>query len=301
MKKITPQSLLLGAHFSIAKGLHKAIIEADAYDCYTLQIFTKNASTWKEKILTEKQIQDFIKTRQKTGIDQIISHTSYLINIAGPDKKKSDMSCEALKQEIIRCGQLEIPYMVLHPGSHMGDGERKGIQRITDNINRTFDATSSISSRLLLETTAGQGTSIGHTFEQLAAIIEKVHNKSRIGICLDTCHIFAAGYDISDKKGYENTIRAFDDIIGLSNLFAIHLNDTKKAYNTRVDRHEHIGDGFIGLDAFKYIINDSRLKNVPKILETPKLKDGKDGDTINLELLRSLQLSSKHFPTNRAD
>jgi deoxyribonuclease-4 len=289
MKNTKQQSLLLGAHFSIAKGLDKAIIDAAAYHCNTLQIFTKNASTWKEKFLTENQINDFFTARQKTGIDHILSHTSYLINIAGPDTEKAKMSCEALKQEIIRCGQLKIPFIVLHPGAHMGEGEQKGIRRVADNINRIFAVTNKISARLLLETTAGQGTSIGHTFEQLDAIIKKVEDKSRIGICLDTCHIFAAGYDISNKKSYENTIKTFDDIIGLKNLFAIHLNDTKKACNTRVDRHEHIGEGCIGLDAFKYIINDSRLKAVPKILETPKLKNDQDGDTINLELLRKLQ------------
>jgi deoxyribonuclease-4 len=293
MKDTKSQYLLLGAHFSIAKGLDKAIIEADAYHCNTLQIFTKNASTWKEKFLTEKQIHDFIETKQKTGIDKIISHTSYLINIAGPDAKKAAMSCKALTQEVIRCGQLEIPYIVLHPGSHMGEGEQKGIQRITDNINRIFAATDGISARLLLETTAGQGTSIGHTFEQLDAIIKKVKDKSRIGICLDTCHIFAAGYDISNKKGYENTIKAFDDIIGLKKLFAIHLNDTKKACNTRVDRNEHIGEGCIGLDAFKYIMNDEQLNNIPKILETPKFKGSEDADRINLKLLRRMHLSSK--------
>ena len=288
MKNIKQPSLLLGAHFSIAKGRHRAILEADSYKCNTLQIFTKNAQTWKEKTLTEKEIKKFNDTKKQTGIFQIISHTSYLINIAGSNPKKVKMSCEALKQEIVRCGQLEIPYVVLHPGSHMGEGEKKGIQRITDNINRILAATNGNSARLLLETTAGQGTSIGHTFEQLAAIIEKVHDKTRIGICMDTCHIFAAGYDISNKQGYENTIKALDDIIGLKNLFAIHLNDTKKACNTRVDRHEHIGDGYIGLDAFRYIINDSRLKNIPKIIETPKLKNQQDADTINLELLRSL-------------
>ena len=290
MKNTKQPTLLLGAHFSIAKGLHQAILSADSYKCNTLQIFTKNAQTWKEKTLTEKEIKKFKHTKEQTGIHQIISHTSYLINIAGPDKKKAEMSCEALKQEFIRCRQLDIPYTVLHPGSHMGDGEEKGINRITDNINQIFSATEEITTRLLLETTAGQGSSIGHTFEQLATIIEKIHDQSRIGICLDTCHIFAAGYDISDKKGYKNTIKDFDDIIGLKNLFVIHLNDTQKACNTRVDRHEHIGDGFIGLDAFKLIVNDSRLQNIPKILETPKLKNEQDADSINLELFRQLQL-----------
>ncbi len=293
MKHTKQQSLLLGAHFSIANGLHRAILEADTYGCNTLQIFTKNANSWKEKTLAENQIKKFSEIKAQTGIYNIISHTSYLINLAGPDKKKAAMSCEALKHEIIRCGQLDIPYIVLHPGSHMGEGETRGINRIADTINQIFDATAGVTTRLLLETTAGQGTSIGHTFEQLSAIIEKVHNKSRIGVCLDTCHIFAAGYDISNKKSYENTIQNFDDNIGLKNLFVIHLNDTKKKYATRVDRHEHIGDGFIGLDAFKLIINDPRLKNIPKILETPKLKDGKNADLINLELLRDMHLSSE--------
>ncbi|MBC2714432.1 MAG: deoxyribonuclease IV [Desulfobacteraceae bacterium] len=293
MKPAKQPSLLLGAHFSIAKGLHKAILEAETYKCNTLQIFTKNAQTWKEKSLTEKEIKKFNATKEQTGIFQIISHTSYLINIAGPDKKKADMSCDALKQEIIRCGQLDIPYIVLHPGAHMGEGAAKGIKRIADNINFIFESTTRNSTRLLLETTAGQGTSIGHTFEQLAAIMDNVSDKTRIGVCLDTCHIFAAGYDISTKTGYEHTIRDFDDIISLKNLFVIHLNDTKKGCGTRVDRHEHIGDGFIGLDAFKFIINDSRLKDIPKILETPKLKNEQDADTINLELLRNIQLSSE--------
>ena len=283
------QSLLLGAHFSIAKGLHRAIREAAKYQCNTLQLFTKNANTWKEKTLTDDQIQQFKTAKGETGIHRIISHTSYLINIAGPDIKKADMSCCALKQEVIRCSQLEIPYVVLHPGSHMGKGEHTGIARITDNINRIFDETKGLRTRLLLETTAGQGNSVGHTFEQLAAIMDDVSDKTRIGVCLDTCHIFAAGYDISNKNGYEKTIKHFDDIIGLENLFAIHLNDTQKACGSRADRHEHIGDGLIGKDAFRFLINDTRLKSIPKIIETPKLKNGKDADRINLELLRKLQ------------
>ncbi len=281
-------TLLLGAHFSIAGGIHKALYEAVSYQCNTLQIFTKNANTWKEKILSDKEIKKFKAAKKETGIYEITSHASYLINIAGMDKKKSAMSCEALKQELIRCDQLNIPYIVLHPGSHMGNGEEKGIRRIADNINQIFDLTKDIKTRLLLETTAGQGSGIGHTFEQLAAIMERVHNQSRIGVCLDTCHIFAAGYDISTPEGYRNTIAEFDQIVGLEKLFVIHLNDSKKKAGSRVDRHEHIGEGFIGLDAFKYLINDFRFKNIPKIIETPKIKGLEDGDEMNLNRLRSL-------------
>lgn len=288
MKPYRQKALCLGAHFSIAKGLHRAITEAAAYQCNTLQIFTKNASTWKEKTLTENQIQRFLKTRDQTGITEIISHASYLINLASPEVSKTEMSREAIKQEIIRCGQLEIPYLVLHPGSHMGDGEAMGIRRISKNINQIFDGTAGIPGRLLLETTAGQGSSIGHRFEHLAAIIENVHDPSRIGVCLDTCHIFAAGYDISTKKGYETTLKAFNAVIGLKNLFVLHLNDAKKECGAHVDRHTHIGDGFIGTDAFERLINDPRLTHIPKIIETPKRKNGQDADTINLKLLRNL-------------
>lgn len=282
------KTLLLGAHFSIAGGMQKALYEAVSYQCNTLQIFTKNASTWKEKTLSEKEIKKFKNAKKETGIFKIISHAAYLINIAGIDKKKTAMSCDALKHELKRCDQLEIPYLVLHPGSHMGDGEENGILRIADNINQIFGLTEGFKTRLLLETTAGQGSSIGHTFEQLAAIIEQVHDQTRIGVCLDTCHIFAAGYDISTADGYRSNIAEFDRVVGLDNLYVIHLNDSKKKAGSRVDRHEHIGEGFIGLNAFKFIINDFRFKNIPKIIETPKIKAGKDGDDTNLNRLRSL-------------
>jgi len=285
--------LLIGAHFSISGGLHKALYEADSLDCNALQIFTKNAAIWKERILTQKDIHQFLKAKKETGISEIISHASYLINIAGPDPDKAAMSCNALKQEFHRCHQLEIPYIVLHPGSHMGKGESEGIQKIASNINLIFKLTKNNTVRLLLETTAGQGSSIGHKFEQLADIVELVHDKNRIGVCLDTCHIFAAGYDISTGKGYQDVMNKLDAIIGLDNLFAIHLNDSKKESSSRVDRHENIGKGFIGNDGFKYIINDHRLKHIPKIIETPKTgplaNNKKGGDEFNLNLLRNFQ------------
>ncbi len=279
---------LLGAHFSIAKGLHGALLEAKSYGCNVLQIFTKNASTWQERTLKSDEIESFKNTRLETEMNRIASHTSYLINLAAPDKKKHVMSCRALTQELIRSSLLDIPYVVLHPGSHMGKGEQVGIRLIAESVNEIFNNHPQISSRLLFETTAGQGTSIGHTFEQLAAILDLVRHQDKIGFCLDSCHIFAAGYDISTEKAYLQTIDTFDAVIGLKQLYVIHLNDSKKGLGSRVDRHEHIGEGAIGIKAFESFMNDKRFSHIPKIIETPKQKDGKDADPINLNRLRLL-------------
>jgi len=254
--------------------------------CNTLQIFTKNSSTWKEKNLSQNEIDDFKKAKEETGIITIASHTSYLINLAGHQKKKHLLSCNALKQELIRSAKLGIDYVVLHPGSHMGKGEEYGLCRIADSINKLFDEIPKVKTQLLLETSSGQGSSIGHTFNHLAIILDKIKNTDRIGICLDTCHIFAAGYDIRTKQSYAKTINEFIETIGLKHLKLIHLNDSKKVLNSRVDRHEHIGKGNIGLDAFRWIMNDPRLLDVPKIIETPKGNDGNEMDTFNLNQLK---------------
>ncbi len=279
---------ILGAHLSIAKGLHRALYEANKLQCSALQIFTKNAATWKEKGLTPDDIAKFHRAREKTGIRQIASHTSYLINPAAIDKKKYTLSCNALANELARSSSLGIPYVVLHPGSHMGSGEHKGIKQIAKAINKIFSSTPVSKTRLLIETCAGQGTGIGHTFEQIASILEKIDNTDKIGVCLDTCHIFAAGYDIRTRKAYNETIKTFDEIIGLQQLYLIHLNDSKKELGSRIDRHEQIGKGFIGLKAFELIMNDNRLRHVPKIIETPKGKAGGKMDRINLDTLIGL-------------
>ena len=216
------------------------------------------------------------------------SHTSYLINLAAPDKKKHALSCHALEQELIRSSLLGIPYVVLHPGSHMGRGETAGIGLIAESVNEVFHHHPDISTRLLIETTAGQGFSIGHTFEQLAAIMDLVTQRDKIGFCLDSCHIFAAGYDIRTERAYHQTLDAFNAIMGLEHIYVIHLNDSKKGLGSRVDRHEHIGEGAIGIKAFEFFMKDKRFSQVPKIIETPKRKDGKDADRINLRRLRTL-------------
>jgi deoxyribonuclease-4 len=279
---------LLGAHFSIAKGLDKAIYEAGKYECTAIQIFTKNASAWKERILQPEEIDRFVAARAETRMTAIASHTSYLINIASPEKKNRAMSRAALKQELIRSASLAIDYVVLHPGAHMGSGEPAGIRQVADGINRVFAEAPQAQTRLLLETTAGQGSSLGHRFEQLAEMIERIDDKDRIGVCLDTSHVFAAGYDIRDLQAFQKTFNTFDTVIGLKNLYLLHLNDSKKDLGTRVDRHEHIGLGFIGLDAFKWIMNDDRLLNTPKIIETPKKNNDQDWDKNNLDRLRTL-------------
>ena len=280
--------LILGAHLSIVGGLHKAINRAESLGCNVLQIFTKNANTWCEKQLSEKEIDDFARARDKSGIHLIAAHTPYLINLAGSDPEIRKKSNAALEQELIRCGQLNLPWLVIHPGSHMGDGEHIGLRRIVDGINTIFDQLPGNPTRLLLESTAGQGYGLGHTFEQLVVMMHGIYDQNRIGICLDTCHVFAAGYDITTGKTYADTMKQFDRIIGIDHLHLIHVNDAKRECGSRVDRHTHIGEGMIGLRGFSRFINDIRLAHIPKIIETPKKKDGKDADPKNLARLRSL-------------
>lgn len=281
-------SRYIGAHFSIAKGLHTALYDAKKYHCTAVQIFTKNALNWKERQILSGEIELFEQARASTGIRKIASHAPYLINLATREKKKYALSCSALENELIRSSLLGIPFVVLHPGSHMGFGETDGMGRITRSINTILSRTKNQTTRLLLETTAGQGSGIGSTFEQLAAILEQVEDKSRIGVCLDTSHLFAAGYDIRTAVSYNKTIHAFDSIVGLSHLYFIHLNDSKTALGSRVDRHEHIGKGHIGLKAFELFLNDARFFRIPKIIETPNPPGGKDWDKINLKRLKSL-------------
>jgi deoxyribonuclease IV len=279
---------LLGAHFSIAKGLHNALYEAQAHGCNALQIFTKNAHTWKERSLRPDEIHQFEQVRAETGISAIASHASYLINLATADKIKHGMSCRALEHELVRSAVLHIPHVVLHPGAHMGKGTTAGIRRIAESINRIFSTLSDFEICLLLETTAGQGSSIGHTFEQLASIMNQVERKEAMGFCLDTSHIFAAGYDIRTPAAFQKTMTAFDRIAGIKNLHLLHLNDSKKELGSKVDRHEHIGRGTLGLKPFELFMNDTRLKDIPKIIETPKQHEGQDYDPVNLAILRGL-------------
>ncbi len=280
---------LLGAHLSIAGGLEKAVSRAVALDCTALQIFTKNASTWKERMLSPAEIDRFTAARADAGIHTVAAHTSYLINIAAAERRHLMRSCAALEKELVRAAALQISDVVLHPGSHMGIGEALGLAKAVESLNRVLSQQPRTNARILLETTAGQGSNLGYRFEQLAALIDRVEDKSRIGVCLDTAHIFAAGYDIRSMDAYTEVMRLFDSTIGLKYLKLLHLNDSKKELGSRVDRHEHIGQGTIGLEAFGFIMQDSRLAAIAKIIETPKDSNGQKWDRENLERLRALQ------------
>ncbi len=284
-------SLKLGAHFSIAGGLENALRLARTYGCDVAQLFTKNASTWKERSLDEKETKIFKNLRKKLSLNSVISHTSYLINPASPDKEKRNRSLDALEREMERAGKLDLDFVVMHPGSHMGAGIMEGLNCLVRTIDECFDRLPDkkmLPSLLLIETGAGQGNGIGHDFNHLAFVLEKSRYANRLGVCLDTCHIFASGYDIQTEETCLRTMETFKRIVGLDRLFLLHLNDSKKPLGSRVDRHEHIGEGFIGKAAFSFFMNEKRFVNMPKIIETPKEKKGPDRDKINLNVLRKL-------------
>ncbi|MDZ7859419.1 MAG: deoxyribonuclease IV [Candidatus Krumholzibacteriota bacterium] len=278
----------LGSHMSIAGGVHLALERGKEAGCNAVQLFVKSSNRWKARPLKEEEIAAFHKNRNNYRENFIMAHTSYLINLASPEPKQAEKSIEALVIETKRCEILGIPYLVLHPGSHKGSGEDEGIKAIAGNLDQVFSETSGFNTMILLETTAGQGNTIGHRFEHLAEITSRLKDKSRVGVCYDTCHSFAAGYDIRNKKVYEKTFSQLNKVIGFENLKAFHINDSKNDFNSRKDRHEHIGKGKIGKKAFSLLVNDSRFKNIPMVLETPKGKDFKE-DRENLALLRSMR------------
>jgi deoxyribonuclease-4 len=279
---------LLGAHMSIEGGLHKAFERISHIEGQSLQIFSKNQRQWRVPELSPAEIELFIMAWKQWGKGPVAVHDSYLINLANPDATKSNRAVNAFAEEIRRADQLTIPYLVMHPGSHVGSGMKKGLQQLTVNIDRAFaEADDARSVMVLLETTAGQGTGLGISFEELAYIINNSTYNKRLGVCFDTCHAFAVGFDLSSEAGYEKTFADFDKLIGLERLKFFHLNDSKKDLGSRVDRHEHIGKGKIGLEGFRLLMNDPRFAEHPMVLETPKEKDLK-ADIENLKLLRSL-------------
>ena len=278
---------LIGAHLSTKGGLYTVFERATTVNASAVAIFSKNSSQWKAKELTDEDCALFAAERRKAGIQPLLIHTSYLINLATTNGEFYRKSFQAMVVELERAERLGAQALVLHPGAHLGAGLDKGI----DQIARTFDlihaATPACTVVTLLETTAGQGSCLGCTFEDLGKIIARVDDKSRLGICIDTCHIFAAGYDIRTRDGYERTIDDVEKHVGLDNVGAFHFNDSKRELGSRVDRHQHIGEGMIGLDAFGYILNDERFRAIPKLLETPKKPDP-EADIRNLTTLRSL-------------
>ena len=282
---------LIGAHMSIAGGVFNAIAHGKNVNCATIQLFTKSNNQWKAKPLTDEEVSKYFEDKQEAGIDPVVAHTAYLINIASPKEDIYEKSVNGLIEEIERCDTLEIPDLVLHPGSYLDTTEEIGIQKIVDTLNSIFDKTPDSRNRIALETTAGMGSNLGYKFEQLAAMIDGIESKERVSVCMDTCHIFAAGYDIRTKNSYNKTMQEFDDIVGLQYLKVMHLNDSQKAFGSNRDRHAHLGQGQIGAEAFKYIMQDKRLKDVPKLLETPKEENGLKMDEVNLNLLRKFYKS----------
>lgn len=279
--------LLLGCHASIAGGYHRAIEIGNELGCTALQIFTKNQLQWKSRPLKKEEIELFREARERhKEIRIVFAHGSYLLNLATQDTELRRNSLALLKEELERCSLLSLPYLVIHPGSHGGAGERNGVDNVIRclvELSETFQDGTII----CIETTSGQGTGIGCRFEHLRDIVRSLPEGSA-GVCIDTCHIFAAGYDLRSRKAYEAMVENFDRIVGLDRLKVLHLNDSKGDLGSRVDRHEHIGRGRIGKDAFRYIIQDVRFEDIPKIIETPKTGKRDEMDNVNLKLLRSL-------------
>lgn len=279
--------MYLGAQMSVAGGVHRAIERGQSIECTAIQLFTKSNNRWMSKDLTEKEIEQFQNTWSKSPVKKIVAHTGYLINLAG-EAENWHKSMDSMEDELVRAHQLGISWLVLHPGSHLGKGEEYGLKRIAESLNTITGKHPENPVKILLETTAGQGTNLGYTFEQLAQILQMVKEPERYGICFDTCHTFCAGYELRTEKGYHETFEQFDAVLGLKILMAFHLNDSKTGLGTRRDRHEHIGKGELGLEPFRFLLNDPRFKEIPMVLETPKDEETLAEDIENLHVLHSL-------------
>lgn len=272
---------------SIAGGAHMAIERARSISCTAIQIFVKNNMQWFARPLTRDEIRGFLEHRQRGDLLSIFAHANYLINLAATNPLFHANSLRALAEELTRADQLELPFLVLHPGAHLGAGEAAGLEKIVKSIDRVLCRIPKVNTRIALETTAGQGSCLGDRFEHLAYIIENAREPERLCVCVDTAHIFAAGYDIASEAAAKKAFREFDRVVGLEHLAALHLNDSKTVRGSRVDRHEHIGQGKIGLGAFRFIMRDRRFRKIPKVLETPKGKELAE-DVQNMNTLRGL-------------
>jgi deoxyribonuclease IV len=272
---------------SIGGGVSMAIERARSIGCTAMQIFVKNNMQWFARPLTREEIRAFLNHVQRGQLLSVFGHANYLINLAATNPQFHANSIRALAEELVRADQLELPFLVLHPGAHLGVGEEAGLKKIVDSVDEVFRKIPKVRTKIALEITAGQGSCVGHRFEHLAHIIANICEPDRLGVCLDTAHLFAAGYDIGSESGVRKVFREFDRVIGRSRLVAIHVNDSKTGRGSRVDRHEHIGKGRIGLDAFRFIMRSPRFRKIPKVLETPKGKDLAE-DVMNLRTLRAL-------------
>lgn len=280
---------ILGAHMSIAGGYYKSVEAAREQGCDCVQLFTKNNNQWRAKPLTDEEAKRFQEALAELRISHPISHNSYLINLAAPNDELWRKSIDAHRVELERAEALGIPYVVAHPGAFTTSSEEEGLQRVISALDEIHVSMPKCKARTLLETTAGQGSCLGHRFEHLATILNGVKRPERLGVCVDTCHVFAAGYPLGTKTEYKRTIDALASIVGLEQIKAFHLNDSVKGLGSRVDRHAHIGKGCLGLEPFRHLLNDRRFREIPMYLETPKEEvDGEHMDAVNLRLLRSL-------------
>ena len=274
---------LIGVHVSVAGGLHRAFERGEELDCEAIQIFTKNQLQWKASPLGTGREMRFIERWGKSPIRCVVAHAAYLINLAAPEEDLRRRSLEALKDEVFRCDALGIEDLVLHPGSHRESGEARGLARVAEGLENLLESTRGMGVRILLETMPGQGSVLGYKLEHFFDILEGVQWNSRIGLCLDTCHLFAAGYDITSFRGYSSFVNSLDRKIGAERVYCWHCNDSKDPLGSAKDRHAHLGEGSMGLGVFGFILNDPLWEEVPCILETPKTPPG---DAANMALLR---------------
>ena len=280
---------LFGSHLSIAGGYFKAVETAAELGLQSVQLFTKNNNQWAGKPLVDDDIRRFRESIARTGIQRPCAHDSYLINLASPDDVLWEKSLNALVDELERAESLGLDGVVMHPGSYVSSTEELGQQRIVEGLNEAHRRTAGFRCEYWLETTAGQGTNLGHRFEQIEFVLKRVREPERLGVCVDSCHIYAAGYALGSKSEYAATMEEFDRIIGIDRIRAWHLNDSKKPLGSRVDRHEHIGEGCLGLEPFRHIVNDARFAEIPMYLETEKgERDGVNLDAMNLATLQGL-------------
>lgn len=272
---------------SISGGVDKAVDRGQEVGCDTIQIFTRTPRQWRMREFSEEEVEGFKRKREETGINPVFAHDAYLINLASPNEELWKRSIAVFEDELARCDTLGLPFLVVHPGSHVGQGEEAGLARIAEALSPVLAKKPGYRAQVLLEITAGQGDTLGYSFQQLARLIELTENGERLGVCFDTCHAFAAGYEIRTSEGYKATFDELNELIGLERLKAFHLNDAKGDLGSRLDRHEHIGKGYLGVEPFRMLLNDERFRALPMVLETPKGAKMEE-DKENLRVLRSL-------------
>ncbi len=285
MKTTSPEELLIGAHTSAQGGAYNAVLQGQEIGATTVQLFTANQKRWEGKPITDEDALLFKEAVKASGIKKIMSHDSYLINLGSSNPESLEKSRTAFREEIKRCQKLDLAFLNFHPGAAVGSSEEECLERIVESVEQMADLAEKGETRLLFEATAGQGSAVGWRFEHLGYLVGRLHKKIPIGVCIDTCHIFAAGYDIRTKKGWDDTLGAFDKIVGLKHLYAFHINDSMKPFQSRRDRHAALGQGEIGWECFEVMMTHPFMREIPKYLETPV---GPEGWKKEIALLRKL-------------